>query len=378
MNKNFKVVLISNTSHFFSSFMLNHIHELSKIYSVSICCNNADKLKKKVPSNISLININYVRGFSLINDLFAFLFTLFFFLKNKPNLSISFTPKIGLMVTISSFFARTPKRIHWFTGQIWANSEGLARIFFKSLDKLIYYLSDYVFIDGLSQRKFLIKEKIISRQNSIVFNKGSVGGVNISKFKYNDLKRSRLRKNYSIAKNTFVFLYLGRINKDKGIIELVDAFNNIKNMHNVLLVIVGSLEDKKIEQLVKNKNKILYFNYTDKPEEWLSLADVLCLPSHREGFGTVVIEAASCGIPSLCSNIYGLQDALIKDKTGFFHKVGNTNDIKKKMLYIVRNKKLVKKYGQFANKRVLKDFEQSVISKKFLKFISSNILRNGI
>ena len=76
----------------------------------------------------------------------------------------------------------------------------------------------------------------------------------------------------------------------------------------------------------------------------------MCVPSYREGFGTVVIEAASCGIPSLCSNIYGLNDAIIQNKTGFFHNAGSINDIKKKMIYIIKNKKLVKKFGLSAKK----------------------------
>ena len=99
----------------------------------------------------------------------------------------------------------------------------------------------------------------------------------------------------------------------------------------------------------------------------------MCLPSHREGFGTVVIEAASCAIPTLCSNIYGLHDAVIDNKTGFFHEVGSIDDIKQKMLYIIKNKKLVKNYGISARKKILKDFEQSVITEKLLKFIDSNI-----
>ena len=115
----------------------------------------------------------------------------------------------------------------------------------------------------------------------------------------------------------------------------------------------------------------MYFDYTSKPEYWFSLADILCLPSYREGFGNVIIEAAACGIPSLCSNIYGLQDAIDKKKTGFFHKVGNSNDIQRKMLYILKNKKLTKRYGLFAKKRVLKDFEQSILTRNLLQFINS-------
>ena len=246
-------------------------------------------------------------------------------------------------------------------------------MFYKLIDKIIFSLSHNVLVDGISQRKFLIKEKVVSIDKSTVLHKGSVGVVDISKFRFNKQKKAKLREQYSISKNTFVFLYLGRINNEKGINELVKAFKKIENNHDVLLIFVGSIEDKKLNHLLKNNRKILYFNFTNKPEDWFSLADILCLPSHREGFGTVVIEAASCGIPALCSNIYGLYDAIIEHKTGFFHKVGSIDDIKKKMLYIINNKKLVKKYGILARKKVLVDFEKNLITKNFLNFINSNI-----
>ena len=373
MNKRFKIVLIANTSNFFNVFMLNHINKLSKKYDLFICCNDADKLKKKIPGNVSLININFKRSISLFHDIATFFITLFFFLKKRPNLSISFTPKIGFMVALASFVVRTPNRIHWFTGQIWANKKSFVRMFYKLIDRLIFSLSHNVLIDSFSQRNFLIMEKIVSPNKSIVLHKGSVGGVDVVKFRFNKQKRIRLRKQYSVSKNTFVFLYLGRINEDKGIAELIEAFQKIKKNLDVLLIFVGTIEDVKLSHVFKNKKKILYFNYTNRPEDWFSMADILCLPSHREGFGTVVIEAASCSTPALCSKIYGLHDAVINNKTGFFHKVSSIDDIKKKMLYIIKNRKLVKNYGISARKKILRDFEKSVITKKLLNFIDSNI-----
>ena len=376
MNKKSKIALISNTPNFFTAFTLKHIKQLSKKYNLFICCNAPDKLKKIIPNNVSLINLNFKRNISFFHDIVSFLLTLFFFLKERPKLSISFTPKIGLMVGIVSFIARTPIRIHWFTGQIWANKEGFTKIILKSIDKIIFFFSHSVLIDSISQRKFLIKENVVSIKKSIVFHKGSVGGVDIKKFQFNKQKRIQLRKKFFISKNTFVFLYLGRINKDKGIDELINAFKKIEKQNDVLLIFVGPVEDKKFINEFNNQKKILYFDYTKKPEDWFLLSDILCLPSHREGFGTVIIEAAACGIPSLCSDIYGLHDAIIKRKTGFFHKVGSINDIKKKMLYIINNKKLTKRYGILARKRVLKDFEQSILTKKLSKFINSYFIKN--
>ncbi len=261
MKKKLKIVLVANTSNFFNSFMLNHIEQLSKKYDLFLCCNNAYKLEKLIPRNVSLITINFKRGISLINDISAFLVTLFFFLKNRPNLSISFTPKIGFIVSLISFATRTPKRIHWFTGQIWSKKKGLSRIFYKLIDKIIFVLSSKVLIDSPSQKKFLIKEKIISANKSFVLHKGSVGGVDTKKFKFNIQKRTKMRKYYSISKNTFVFLFLGRINKEKGIEELIKAFKLIEKKYDILLIFVGPIEDRELTHLLKYKKKNFIFQF---------------------------------------------------------------------------------------------------------------------
>ena len=376
MIKKPKIALISNTSNFFNSFALNHIKQLSKNYDLYICCNDPLNLKKMVPKNVSLINLKFRRNISFFNDIISFLLTLFFFLREKPFLTISFTPKVGLIVSIISFFTKTPISIHWFTGQIWANKKGFTRIILKSIDKVIHFLTDNILVDSISQRKFLLKEKIVSKKKSNVLNKGSVGGVNLKKFQFNKIIRNKLRKKYFISKNTFVFLYLGRINKDKGINDLINVFKKIEKKYDVKLIFIGTIEEKFFFKEFKNQKKVLYFNYTSKPEQWFSLADILCLPSYREGFGTVIIEAAACGIPALCSNIYGLKDAIDENKTGFFYKVGNLSDLERKILYILNNKKLVKKYGSSARKRVINNFNQNILSKNLLDFISLLINKN--
>ena len=372
MKKKIKIAIISNTSNFFKSFMLKHIKILSKSYELTIFCHTAHKLKSDVPRNVSLIDINFRRGISIFNDIIAFLLLIFFFLKNRPAISISFTPKIGFIVLLSAFLTRIPLRIHWFTGQIWCTKKGVVKKFYKFIDKLIFFLSTRVLVDGLSQKKFLIKEKVISEKKSTVLQKGSVGGVDLEKFKLDKKKRIIMRKKYSISQKTFVFLFLGRINKDKGVFDLVKAYEKLLSNQckmDILLVFVGPIEDKNFFNIIKGNKKILYFDFTNNPENWLSMSDILCLPSYREGFGTVIIEAASCGVPSLCSRIYGLKDSIIDRKTGFFHKVGNINDIKKKMIYVIKNKKIVKGWGYLAKNRVEKEFNNTVLANKFLSYL---------
>ena len=109
----------------------------------------------------------------------------------------------------------------------------------------------------------------------------------------------------------------------------------LKQFKTLFLILVGPIENNNIKKLIKGNKKIIYAGKTTEPEKWFSVADIFCLPSYREGFGSTVIEAASYRFTTLGSNIYGINDAIIKNETGFFHKVGDTNDIKK-MLFVIK------------------------------------------
>jgi len=224
MKKKLVIAIVATTADTINSFMLGHIKKLSKQYNILIYCNNALSLKKLVPKNIILIHINFKRKPNLIIDFFTFIILLFSFFKNRPHLTISLSPKAGFITALSSFLARISYRIHWFTGQVWVTKKGFVRTFYKILDKIIFNLSHHVLVDSYSQKKFLITNNILSKTKSSVLFHGSVGGVNVNKFKYKKTYRNLLRRKLKISKNDFVFLYLGRINKDKGVNVLVALF----------------------------------------------------------------------------------------------------------------------------------------------------------
>ena len=375
MKKKKIIALVTTNATTINSFMLKNIKELNNHFNLLIFCNDAVSLKKLVPKGVLLTNIKFTSKPNLIIDLTTFIILMYFLIKNKPCLTISITPKAGFITALSSFVTRVSYRIHWFTGQFWATKKGFVRVFYKFLDQIVINLSHHVLVDSHSQKKFLISNNIISKKRSTVLLHGSVGGVNIKKFRYKKINRNLLRRKLKISKNDFTFLYLGRINKEKGIIELIEAFNKIERTYKAFLVLVGPIEDNYIKDYIqdniKKNKKLIYVDATSTPEKWFSIGDILCLPSHREGFGSVVIEAASCNLPTLGSNIYGITDGIVKNQTGFLHKVRSTSDIKKKMIFVIKNKRLLKKFGQRARKRVEKNFEENLISQKFLEFINS-------
>ena len=274
MKQKLTIVLVTTTAFTIDVFMLSHIKKLSNYYDLLIFCNNATSLKKKVPDNVSLVNLNFHRKPNLIIDLKTFLMLTYLMIKNKPSLTISLSPKAGFLTAISSFITRVPYRIHWFTGQVWITKKGLARKFYKIIDKIIFNLSLHVLVDSHSQRKFLISNNIISKKKSSVLLNGSVGGVNIKKFKFSNSNRISNRRKFNISRNDFVFLYLGRINRDKGIIDIIEAFHGIQSPHKAFLILVVPIEDKNIKNLIKNNKKIIYVGKTSTPEEWYSVGDI--------------------------------------------------------------------------------------------------------
>ena len=140
---------------------------------------------------------------------------------------------------------------------------------------------------------------------------------------------------------------------------------------------MGPDEDNLTDEIKKiNKHKsfqIKFVGHTNRPEDYLAASDTLCLPSYREGFGNVIIEAAATGVPCIASNIYGISDAILNQKTGALHAPRDVNAIFGAMQNFLKNPKLVKKYGRAARKRVRAEFDANVISKYWLNFYQARL-----
>ena len=370
--KSKKIYFVANVEFTVINFLLSHIRTLSQHYDLTVICNTDNNaFLKKQGLNIEVIPLKISRNIHLINDVYCLIRLVLIFLKSRPDVVHSISPKSGLLAMIASFVCCVPIRIHTFTGQVWVNLKGFSKKFLKFFDILISTLSTHNIVDSESQRKFLIKEKVLNLNKSIVFGLGSVSGVNLKKFKENKIFFSKVRRRLKIPINSLVFLYLGRLNKDKGVLDLAKCFSRISSK-NCFLLVVGPDEGNYVKKIkIINKDKLLnirFIGLTENPEEYLSASNVLCLPSYREGFGNVIIEAASMGVPSIGSNIYGITDAIIDNKTGLLHKPGDIRAMVNYFERLAKDEKLLKDLGKEAKKRALRDFDSNLLVNYWLDF----------
>jgi glycosyltransferase involved in cell wall biosynthesis len=356
-------------------FLLKHFEYLSKYYDLYLVANFEEEKSKFTFNDIKECkNINIQRGISIVEDFKSVLKLKSYFKQHNFDAVHSVTPKAGLTCMLASKMANIKIRIHIFTGQVWHTKKGIFKIILKSIDKLIVCCATDILVDGESQRKFLIKNKIVSEDKSLVLGKGSISGVDVNKFIPNQELSQNYRKGLNIN-NEVVFLFLGRLNFDKGILDLVLAFDKLNQIYsNVRLVIVGPDEEsmiEKINSITSNENIILYGS-TNKPQEVLQMADVFCLPSYREGFGTSVIEASLLEKPVICSDTYGLMETIIDKETGLRHEVANVNSIFEQMKILI-NEDLRKNLGKNGRQYVLSNFSADTISEKWLEYYKAKM-----
>lgn len=269
-------------------------------------------------------SIKIVREISVVSDLIAVCKLFRSFYKNQFDIVHSTTPKAGLVAAIAAYFARVPVRIHTYTGQVWVEKKGAVRVFSIWADRLIGLLSTCCYADSPSQVAFLIKNRIVSEKKIGCLGFGSLAGVDLKRFNgdnYSVSDRFDMRAKLNVPVDNKVLTFIGRCTKDKGVAELLKAFEKVVEMgYKLTLLIVGPVEDGVLEELTNlnesAKKMIRLVGRTSDPEHYLAITDIFLLPSYREGFGTVVIEAAAMGVPTIGTRIYGLQDAIIDNETG--------------------------------------------------------------
>lgn len=324
--------------------------------------NNVSELQKSFPAT-EFIDLDIRRPISLFNDLKSVIALYIILTKQKPDIVHSVMPKAGLVASLAAIAACIPVRIHTFTGQTWATASGLKKALLLFFDKVICKLNTICFTDSPSQSEFLFRHGIkIDKKSLPVIHKGSLSGVDLKRFNRHTItpNRSQVRQSLNIADSAVVFIFIGRKHPDKGVFELISAFKHVKEKHpSARLVLVGPDEtDGHLQAALDyTDSDVVNLPVTDTPEVYLNAADIFCLPSYREGFGTVIIEAAALSIPAIGTHIPGLVDSIVENKTGLLVEVKDIDSLSKAMCFLIENPETRHKLSDAAAERAKQYFD---------------------
>ncbi|HEY1057269.1 MAG TPA: glycosyltransferase family 4 protein [Limnobacter sp.] len=367
-----KIAFITTTILQVKFFLVPHLNALAERYDVTLILKeDYPEIRNSLPLKTNIHFIDIERAVSPVKDLKG-LWQLYRYLRSQRfDMVHTVNPKAGLLGILAAFLARVPIRLHTFQGEIWANKTGVWRAILRFMDRLVGWCATDLTVVSHSERDVLVREGLISARKSTVLANGSIGGVDMVRFSPKPSVRQAQRSQLGFGPQHTVFLYLGRLNVDKGLLELAQAFSQVHAQRpTARLLLVGLDEEQILEKIqpwsATMADALVYRPYTPAPEDILQAADVLVLPSHREGFGVVIIEAAALGIPSIGSRIYGISDALVDGQTGLMFEKGNADDLAKAITTLIDQPERMKAFGHQARLRVEAEFQQSVVLEAFL------------
>lgn len=291
---------------------------------VVLCSDGPEAARIREMAGVHLEIMPIARRISPWQDLIALVRLYAHFRRERYDVVHSMTPKAGLLAAVAAFLAGIPCRMHHFTGQPWMEMKGIARLLARASDRLIARLNTTCFADSASQAAYLEAEGITSRGKVRVLGDGSFSGVDLARFDPVRLRGegAQIRRQLGIPSQALVVGYVGRVTTEKGIAELIEAQATLSNQFDPWLLIVGPHHadidplPEEVSGVLKHGARARWVGYSEHPENYMVACDVLCLPSYREGFGIVLIEAAALGLPVVASRIVGVVDAVEDEVTG--------------------------------------------------------------
>jgi glycosyltransferase involved in cell wall biosynthesis len=356
-------------------FLKKHIEQLSKFADVTILVSSIEDnyiILEDLPANIIYIPI--ARKIKIWMDLKSLYCIIKLLWPSNFDLVMTVAPKSGLLGMISAKFCGIKIRVHYFQGEVWSNRKGLQRFILKSCDKLTASLANNVLAVSPSESKYLFQEKIVLHKPPIVLGNGSICGVDFSQYKLSAKYRTKYRLEFNFLPNQTLCLFVGRLCRDKGVLDLAHAWIQAKRkVPDLQLILVGPDEDKivpEIDLICRGFEGSLHiYGNIENPFPFYAMSDFLCLPSYREGLGMVILEAAAVGIPAIGSSIYGITDAIENGSTGLLFEPGNVKSLSNCLIRLSKNTDLLSKLGLNARKRVVEKFDQNVVLAEYIHFM---------
>ena len=326
------------------------------------------------------------RKITPIQDLKAVLKLFRYLKKEKPYIVHTHTPKAGIVGMLASYLAGVPIRLHTVAGLPLMEVREVKRFVLNFVEKLTYKCSTRVYPNSYGLKKIILKNRFTSENKLKVIGNGSSNGIDTSYFDselFSIKDNEDLKTNLGIKKTDFVFNFVGRIVSDKGINELIEAFDKMSLVEeNIKLLLVGPFEDeldplhKKTKVLINNNNKIILVGYQNDVRPYFSISNCLVFPSYREGFPNVVMQAGAMKLPSIVSDINGCNEIIENNINGLVIKLKCVSSIYNAMIKITSDKPLFNKLRLNSRDKIRIKYEREVYWGLLLNEYESIINKN--
>lgn len=369
MKKILHVVNIAFVIPYYLGDQITYFKEKGDI--IYIACSKNDSLSNFSNKwNFVSFELNINRSFSPILDIYSIIRLFIYIKKNKIDTVIGHTPKGAFIAMISSYFANVKTRIYFRHGLMYETSNGFKKILLMYIERLTSFFSTKVICVSKSVLECSISNKLSNPKKLLIINKGTCNGVDSGKLFNKDFINPKLKEEiynkYDISNDTKIIGYIGRLAKDKGINELILAWNLIKkDKLDIKLMLCGPIDERDpIDQVLLNRiitdNSIILVGEVQNPEFYYSIFSCFVLPSYREGFPTVVLEASSMQLPIITTKSTGCIDSIIENETGIFTEISAIS-ISEKIKFYFNNPLIANQHGINGREFIIKNFQQEIL-----------------
>lgn len=379
MNKK-KLFIITTVPETLDAILKKQPHFLSQTYDVALVTSPSKLIENvKVNESVNVYCVPMHRGINVFYDVFSLLNMIKLFLKHKPDIVHSYTPKAGLISMLAGFICRVPVRIHTFTGLIFPTSKGIKKKILIWIDRLICACASSIVPEGNGVKKDLI-DYGITRKPLVVIGNGNIAGVDTTQLNKQMVVKQGLHlplvKQLNLPANAFVFCFVGRFTQDKGFTELLTAFSELPDYAYLLLV--GEMDERlplpnDLTKTINTHARIHNIGWQSDVRPALAISNVLVLPSYREGFPNTPLQAGAMELPCIVSNINGCNEVIKTGFNGWIVPPKDSNALAEAMFISMQVDNLPQ-LGLQARCNIVDKFERQVHWKNMLSFYNQQLV----
>ena len=379
----YKIIRTSTVPLSLKLFCGGLLRELSSEYEVVALSSPGPELDDLAERDgVRTIALPMQRAIAPLHDLTTLIRLVRIFRRERPQLVHSITPKAGLLSMMAARISGVPVRVHTFTGLLFPTAAGLQRRLLMLTDRLTCRCATHLIAEGEGVRSDLLQYGIAKRP-VVVLGHGNVRGIDLAYYDRTSEVVARavaLRQASGLSATAFTFVFVGRIVRDKGIDEMIEAFCALHcEGLDVQLLLVGEEEASdrisvETRQRITDTEAIHRCGWTEDVRPWYAAADALLFPSYREGFPNVVIEAGAMGLPSIVTDINGSREIIRDGETGLIVPPRDAMALLEAMRTLATDRTRAAAMGANARPLVASRYEQGFVREQLKQFYRSILL----